>query len=210
MRKIRDFATVLCAGLGLAIVGSGSAQAVPFEFEFNDTIVLSFFPGLSVGDAAKITVTLDNGNATNISQTWTASDAVSVEFDFNNGGLVTTFSAPFDGGLAIDSGDFVTDGSGTLTSVMNGWSDLSVDADFTTNGSGTDFIWFFDGANYSYGEGTSESVIFGDVSEIRNPGAWTQVSTNQPSTSVSEPGTLALFGLSLVGLVVMRRRKRLV
>ena len=201
MRNFKPLLAGLCFVLVFAVVGIGSGHAVPFSFEHNTTISSTTIDGLSAGQAVKITVTLDNGNATNTSQVWTAGDAVSIEWDFNNGGLVTTFTTPFQGGFDNSDGSFITNGAGTLTSVMSDWSDFAT-SDFTTNGAATEFTWFLNGANPTYFESNFSFVSLSNIGELLNPAAWSQVS------SIPEPGTLALFGLGLVGLGRAARRKR--
>ena len=201
MRNFKPLLAGLCFVLVFTVAGIDSGHAVPFSFEHNTTISSTTIGGLAPGQAVKITVTLDNGNATNISQVWTASDAVSIEWDFNNGGLVTTFTTPFQGGFDDSSGSFITNGAGTLTSVMSDWSDFAT-SDFTTNGPATEFTWFLNGGNPVYFESNVSAVSLSNVSELLNPAAWSQVS------SIPEPGTLALFGLGLLGLGRAARRKR--
>lgn len=105
---------------------ASTAHAIPFSFEYNDTISDSSIAGVNVGDSAKITVTLDNGGSSLMSQTWVpATDLDSVTFYFGNGALPTTFFSPFGGGLGSSVGNFATDTAGVLTSVMSSWIDVS-------------------------------------------------------------------------------------
>jgi hypothetical protein len=191
------------------------ANAALFQFEFEDTISLTAIPGLSVGQSALITVGLDNGGTSHLSQTWTADDLTAVTFDFNNGGSVFTFSDPFDGGLSFVSGDFVTDSSGTLTSVLSNWRDYFITTDFSSSdGSLNFFSWWLDGHNYLFCAGSgcylgqkvslSGNVPFGvdrADSLMLDPDEWTLVSV------VPEPSIIALFGLGLAGLGLVRRRQ---
>ena len=117
---VRTLSTIALAALAWG-ASATPALASPFSYQFASTIAASasILPaGLSVGDSAVITVVLDNGGTSTISQTWTAANLQSVTFNFNNGGLLTTFFSPFGGGLSSDIGDFVTDATGTLLSVM--------------------------------------------------------------------------------------------
>lgn len=185
---------------------SAPAFAVPFSFEYNDTISSTNIAGLSVGQAAKITVTLDNGNSTNLGQTWTATDLQSVTYDFNNGGLVTTFNAPFDGGLFATFGDFTSDGAGTLMTVMSGWRDQQATTDFSTTGTAAEFTWYLNGGNPVYfqrpvvGSGTFSRVYLTNVNDMLSADNW---------SPVPEPSTMLLFGTGLLGLMGYSwRRKR--
>jgi hypothetical protein len=113
----------------LFLLAGFQANAALFQFQYDDTISYSSIPGLAAGQSATITVGLDNGGISNISQTWTATHLQSVTIDFDNGGLVTTFNSPWDGGLSGGAGDFVTGGSGNLTGVMTNWFDYNVSAE---------------------------------------------------------------------------------
>jgi hypothetical protein len=190
------------------------ANAALFQFQFEDTISSTTITGLSGGQSALITVGLDNGGTSHLSQTWTADDLTAVTFDFNNGGYVFTFSDPFDGGLTNVSGDFVTDSSGTLTSVLSYWFKSNMTDDFSSSdGSFNDFSWFLDGYNYMFRAGTiigfNEIELSGNVpccvvpanALMRDPDEWTLVSV------VPEPSIIALFGLGLAGLGLVRRRQ---
>jgi hypothetical protein len=187
------------------------ANAALFQFQFEDTIFSTSIPGLSGGQSALITVALDNGGTSLLSQTWTAMDLKSLTFDFNDGGYVTTFSDPFDGGLTAASyGDFVTDSSGTLTSVMTAWIDYNITTDFTGPGGPYGRLsWSLDGYNpilwdkgrFMVGITGNDFGVDPSTALMRDPGQWTLVSV------VPEPSIIALFGLGLAGLGLVRRRQ---
>ena len=190
------------------------ANAALFQFQFEDTISYSSIPGLPVGLSATITLGLDNGGTSLLSQTWTSSDLTAVTFDFGGGGYVTTFFGPFDGGLVYTAGQFLTDPSGSPSSVMTDWSDLGVFADFTVSGgSHTSFNWYLDGADPFFvadpGVAAEAGVLhlagndwFSRASRIMDPGQWTLVAV------VPEPSIIALFGLGLAGLGFARRKRQ--
>ncbi|MCX7109093.1 MAG: PEP-CTERM sorting domain-containing protein [Proteobacteria bacterium] len=180
-------------------------QASPIQYAFNTTVSSSSISGVSVGNAAKITVTLDNGGSGLISQTWTtATDLKSVIFDFNNGGLLTTFFTPWGGGLTASAGNFATNASGVLTSVMTSWEDYDVGTDFTTNGQ-TPGSWFLNGQNGVYLDPSSlNSISVNNVGLVRTPSSWTLVQQN----NVPAPGTLWLMLPGLAALRAFGKRQK--
>jgi hypothetical protein len=187
------------------------ANAALFQFQFEDTISATDIPGLAVGQSASITVGLDNSGTSILSQTWTASDLTSLTFDFNNGGYVITFYDTFDGGLPVRLGDFVTDSSGTLVSVMTHWRDNSVLNHFTTNNLPADhYSWFLSGDNSLFEQTNNYHrtavQLVGNLNTnpipfMFQPARWNLVSV------VPEPSIIALFGLGLAGLGLVRRRQ---
>ncbi len=196
----------ICAASAVVFAGATlSAQASVFSFEYNDTVSSSTIAGLSAGNAAKITVNLDNGASSLSSQTWTAAHLQSVSFDFNNGGLLTTFTAPFGGGgLSNTLGSFATDAGGALTAVMTSWLDnTGVGGDFSTNG-GTPHSWFLNGFNGVYQDTNFNTVRLANVSSMLNAASWTPVSA---PASVPVPATLWLLVSGLASLGVIRKRR---
>ena len=100
---VRTLSTIALAALAWG-ASATPALASPFSYQFASTISgFSSMPGLTAGQSAIITVVLDNGGTSTISQTWTAAQLQSVTWNFNNGGLLTTFSSPFGGGLLSSS-----------------------------------------------------------------------------------------------------------
>lgn len=170
MNKKRFLQTSLILAISITL---SSTQAAVFSFQYTDTISSASMVGLSVGDPIKITVSLDNGGITKTSQTWTAANLKSVTFNFNNGTLLTTFNAPFGGSIDTTNGNFVTDASGTLTSVMVNWNDSAVGTDFTTNGVAPSW-WYLFGANSMYGDGINTENLT-NVSNMLNPASWLSV-----------------------------------
>lgn len=191
-----------------------NAQATPVQFEYLDTIKHNVSSlGLMSGEAAKITLSLDNGNSSLLSQTWSASDLLSVTFDFgDNSQLVTTFNSPFDGGLGNPPvGSLTTDASGALTSVMSDWSDFGIAADFTTNGTGADLEWFLTGnGGYVYFEGYEavDLTMEWDSSGTNGVGTANNWSQSQVA-AVPVPAAVWLMGSALAGLLGFRRKATL-
>ena len=201
---------VFCAlsvGLALMVMGT-SASAVPFSYRFDFTVAAGTM-GLpaSPGDPANITVTLDNGGASDLSQVWTSADLQSLTFDINNGAATISFFSPFDGGLATTHNSFATDAAGNLISVplgpfgRFGWLDRNVTADFIAsfpvNGG---LFWHFSTAyNIVLAEANSPLLLLGDPRGILDPANWSRV------TALSLPPTVLLLLVGLGGVALLRR-----
>ena len=71
MRHLKSIWIGLYFSLAGTLIATAPAQAIPFVYDFNETISSTTISGLAAGQAAQITVTLDNGIETNISQIWT-------------------------------------------------------------------------------------------------------------------------------------------
>lgn len=196
--RTRDCRQIFLAFAAL-LIASG-AHAVPIQFEYNDTVSISLIAGVTAGQSANLTLTLDNGGATTLLQTWAAADLQAVTWDFANGGLVTTFSSPFDGGLVETTGSFTTNGAGDLTAVPTFWYDNSITTDSVTTGAGSNFAWFINGGNYVYAEG-GDGIGLAGVSGITDAANWSQVST------VPVPTAVWLFGSALISLLGIKRKK---
>jgi hypothetical protein len=178
------------------------ANAALFQYQYVNTISDTSIAGLTVGDSAKITVALDNGGTSNISQTWTSSSLQAVTFDFNNGGLKTTFYSPWGGSLSNGLGIFATDGTGTLTSVMDAWQDIiNISPDYTSNSSATPLYWYLNGLNEIYGSDAG-FINLSRVSSMVTASNWAPVS------AVPVPAAVWLFGTALIGLVGISSRRK--
>ncbi len=72
------------------------AHAAIFTATYTDTVAspgfLPLVDNVNVGDTAVITYQLDNGGTSLLSQTWNATDIVTVTFNFGNGAHVTSVS----------------------------------------------------------------------------------------------------------------------
>ncbi len=191
---------LLFPGVTFAVLGAVPAQAAIFNFTYTDTVSGNDgVDNVSVGDTAVITYELDNGGTSLLNQTWTASDLVSVTFDFGNGAHTTTF----DGTLETDTGSFTTDGAGQLTAVPIFWNDsFSVNV-ISTNSSQTPTAWFVNGGNNVYGT-DGGNVNLANVSGNIVASNWTVEAAEVPSTP--EPGTI--LGLLAVGSITALTRKR--
>lgn len=184
--------------IGICLLFPLSAQAAMVKFEYLTTIGLtSTHPDLLAGQEAKVILTLDNGNAGINTQTWTSSDLLSVTFDFNDGDIVTTFSAPWGGTLAGGNGYFQTDSTGNIISVLTSWFEAtSVGSDWVTNSSRTPYAWWLNSGNPNYCEDNfTKCVSFPNPSQITLSNNWTLV------TSVPIPSAGYMFVAALLLLV---------
>ena len=194
--------SALSVGAALMVMGT-NASAVPFSYRFESTISTAplSLPA-AVGDPASITVTLDNGGTSDLSQVWTAAGLQSVTFDVNNGAITVSFFSPFDGGLDLDFGSFETDATGTLISVPSFWSDQDVTADFAVNFAfDTDLSWSITDANPVLFDGGALELFVAGTIGLTDPANWTRVTV----TALPLPPTLLLLLVGLGGLVLLRR-----
>jgi hypothetical protein len=182
-------ATVVGAGLLMA----GAAQADPFVATFTDTISVANTPGITVGDTFTARLVLDNGGNSLISQDWNLSQTNG--FTIDAGTYHATYSTVF------SNFDFQTDGSGKVSLANFFGTDPSSS---NSDNFGTFIGDFVDGgANFTDSLGRQNSIAAGGFTTI---GEWT-IAPETIAASVPEPGTLALFAGSLIGLGVIRRRK---
>ena len=188
-----------------AVFSAIPAHAAIFTATYTDTVSSAAVDNVTAGDTAVITYQLDNGGTSLLNQTWTASDIVSVTFNFGNGAHVTTFNPNGGDGLSESIGSFVTNGLGQLTAVPSGWTDFSNANVVSTNSTQTPTEWYVNGANSVYGTNNfSNDVSLTNVAGNIVAANWTIQGTQTQTTP--EPGTL--LGLLAVGSLGVLARKR--
>lgn len=203
-KNVRFAASVLAASLL-----TGAAQASPYLAVWNGTVSDSSVTGVSAGNTATITMTLDNGGSSAASQTWVQADLQSVAFAF--GSTLTTFVKPFGGGVGF-SGGWVTGAGGTLIAVPTMLGDISIGTDYTTNLTQTPAAWSLDGTNgIFFASSGAAGVAVNAVATITSAPAWTLSPASPPSTvpeidAAASTGALTLL-LGALGLAAERRRK---
>ncbi|BCU10348.1 PEP-CTERM sorting domain-containing protein [Microcystis aeruginosa] len=194
-----------------AVFSAIPAHAAIFTATYTDTVAsptsLPLVDNVSVGDTAVITYQLDNGGTSLLSQTWNATDIVTVTFNFGNGAHVTTFDPNGVGGdgLSATTGSFVTNASGQLTAVPSGWYDNTNVNVVSTNSTQTPSGWIVNGFNgVYYTNNFNNAVRLTNVAGNIDPANWT-IQPAQTQTT-PEPGTL--LGLLAVGSLGVLARKR--
>jgi hypothetical protein len=190
-----------------AVFSAIPAHAAIFTATYTDTVSANFgVDNVTAGDTAVITYQLDNGGTSLLGQTWTASNIVTVTFNFGNGSHVTTFNPNGGNGLTAASGSFVTNASGQLTAVPTKWSDSSNLNVVSTNSTQTPRSWFVDGGSVVYLTLPSNRVGLTNASGNIVAANWTIQGTGTPTQTTPEPGTL--LGLLAVGSLGALARKR--
>ena len=188
-----------------AVFSAIPAHAAIFTATYTGTVSIATVDNVTAGNTALITYQLDNGGTSLLNQTWTASNIVSVTFNFGNGAHVTTFNPNGGDGLDGTTGSFVTNASGQLTAVPFVWSDLSNVNVVSTNSTQTPNAWYLDGGNSVYYTNSfSKLVSLTNVSGNIVAANWTIQGTQTQTTP--EPGTL--LGLLAVGSLGVLARKR--
>ena len=192
-----------------AVFSAIPAHAAIFTATYTGTVAAPtsspLVDNVSVGNTAVITYQLDNGGTSLFNQTWTASNIVSVTFNFGNGAHVTTFNPNGGNGLSVSTGSFVTNASGTLTAVPSSWSDWNNVNVVSTNSTQTPTEWYVNGDNGVYYTNDSDNEVrLTNVAGNIDPANWT-IQPAQTQTT-PEPGTL--LGLLAVGSLGVLARKR--
>ncbi len=189
-----------------AVFSAIPAHAAIFTATYTDTVLFAGgADNVAAGDTAVITFQLDNGGTSLLNQTWTASNIVSVTFNFGNGAHVTTFNPNGGNGLNDTIGSFVTNASGQLTAVPSDWTDYSNVKVVSTNSTQTPTEWFVNGGNgVYYTNSFSNEVGLTNVAGNIVAANWTIQGTQTQTTP--EPGTL--LGLLAVGSLGVLARKR--
>jgi hypothetical protein len=182
------------------------AHAAIFTATYTDTVFSADVDNVTVGDTAVITYQLDNGGTSLLSQTWNASNIVTVTFNFGNGAHVTTFNPNGGDGLDSTTGSFVTNASGQLTAVPSEWYDDTNVNVVSTNSTQTPIGWYVNGFNGVYYTDPNYyyKVQLTNVSGNIVAANWT-IQPAQTQTT-PEPGTL--LGLLAVGSLGLLARKR--
>jgi hypothetical protein len=197
------------AGVLAASLLAGTAEASPFTVVWTGTVSGSSVTGIAPGDAATITVTLDNGGTSMASQTWGAADVQSAAFAF--GSTLTTFVAPFGGSLSF-TGSYTTGAGGVLNSVPSFFGGYPGGTDYTSNLAETPDGFTLDGANSMFFANNYSSLVdLDNVGSLRNPAAWTLSPAGGGAVipeldAAASTGALTLL-LGALGLLAERRRK---
>ncbi len=168
-----------------AVFSAIPAHAAIFTATYTGTVSFATVDNVTAGNTALITYQLDNGGTSLLNQTWTASNIVSVTFNFGNGAHVTTFNPNGGNGLTNSIGSFVTNALGQLTAVPSAWTDNSNVNVVSTNSTQTPTQWFVNGFNSVYITGSAinrKSVRLTNVSGNIVAANWTIQPAVTPSS----------------------------
>lgn len=202
---------LLSAILGLVLFGTtGVANAIPFTYEFNMPAFTAGTPddvGFK-GQTSILEVEVDNGNATNINQSYLNTQitgytvtigALTLSLHLSSSGLYfqgsQTYITTNDFGAAIL--DLTADVESRALLGLSS-SALGVIQLGTTQGSGPVQYWVQ--INGVSGLVSEDFIVDGD--EIIFP------NRPDPTTSIPEPSTIALFVIGLAGFGAISRRRR--
>lgn len=194
----------------LALLFTHTASADPYTLTFTSTVTTngSLPAGVNVGDSFEIFLVVDNGGSTDISQTWSFADIVSVDFSINGGSYTASFPAATFVTPTIN-GDIQTDGTGTVTSSTADWDASSTPGNLDSNGDELD-QWYINDANdiIFYVSGPNSIGAAGSTSTVN---LWAVSSAMPPAPAANAIPTMSAYGLILTALgmlLVATRRLR--
>ncbi len=191
------------------------ASAAPFSMTWTSTVLDEDTYSGYIGESATITVVVDNGGTSNVSQVWATTDIVSLTFSFGHGTtpITTVFDPNGGGNFAFASGQYETDGAGALIAVpsMAGEEPAPV----TDDPINSSLEWYVNGANgvyYSFPQGNGFLEV-NNVGTNTDPGSWSNPAAVaagpvEPVPALPLVGlVLAALGLGAAGAAGLRRRQ---
>ncbi len=207
----------------------GGAVAAPFSVSYVGTIDnrMDAFTNIVDGETYSVTLVMDNGGSSSQSQTWVASDLVSVKWEFNDSRNVV-FEQNIDPSYTDNYsiiGAATTDANGALTGfftdVSNGGTvfqavgmpDLVSPAEWYINGQNGVFFsdGFGGGGNFSPSVFDADGGVQMDIASWSNPVAVASAPSATAPSATPVPA-LPLFGLltlgGLLGLFGLRKLKQ--
>lgn len=203
---IRFAIAIVC--LLFACAGQARAALVAATFistADNSEWGYGYVDNVSAGDLVRIRIYMDNGGGSLFNQTWTASDVLSVSFEFNSGAHKTVFGGGVNdwGGTG---GSFVTNHLGVLTAVPFDWVNSSPTV-LSTNSSQTPLSWYLNEFNDKYytdidADGFDDFAV-GIPDSLANT-----IAANWTIAEVPEPTSMAIFGIGAIGFAIRKQRNR--
>ncbi|TGD71522.1 hypothetical protein E4634_17880 [Mangrovimicrobium sediminis] len=180
------------------------ASAAPFSMTWTSTVSIEDTYSGYVGESATITVVVDNGGTSNVSQVWATTDIVSLTFSFGHATtpITTVFDPNGGGNFAFASGQYQTDGTGALTAVPSMAGDEA--APTTNDPINSSLEWFVNGLNgiyYSFPMGNGFLEV-NNVGTNTDPGSWSNPApvAAGPAGPVEPVPALPLVGLVMAAL----------
>jgi hypothetical protein len=187
------------AGAALAAAMSASmASAAPVQLTWVTTVSSNngFTIPATVGEALTTTITVDNGGAGVLSQSWGQTDFLSYRIEGATGWWAEIAS------VSSWSGAFTTDGAGDVTAAAN-FAHASV-VSMMTSWSGADSGAFYnDGGNGVFYMEDGDAILADNVSGNIVGSNWTAAAVTAP---VPLPGALPLMLAAAGALFAIRRR----
>lgn len=200
--KLMCCSTILMASFG--------AMAAPFTYTWSSTTdggSSGDFTG-AAGRPVVISITLDNGGSTNVNQTWTSSELVSVSYSLSGSALSTIAVTVAGHSLNVAPGDFQSNGAGDLTAMSTSYNGELTNQTPVTPGTDTDpvFKWWINTGNPIYSsDGNTNTIKVNNHTQMNTASNWQRSGSATPpaaSNTVTAVPSMPMVAFGILGLML--------
>jgi len=190
---------------------SFSAMAAPFTYTWSTTTSANAtgdFAG-TAGRPVVISITLDNGGNTNVSQTWSATTPpISVSFSLSGSVLSTINVFSVGHTLSANGSSFQSDAAGNLTAMPHSFAGTLSSQVAVTQGTDTDPVssWSVSQSNPIYqSDAGNNSISVSNHTQMNVASNWQRTATVVPpatSSSATAVPSMPMVAFGVLGLIL--------